>query len=893
MKPKTKGRQRRGEHEGEEQPSTGTVNPPPALGKLDSKPTGQLHKLNRQTFTTSREMEYFNEKELTLQTGHAVKFWPSVLLKELVDNALDAAEDAGIPPIIEVTLSDDGLTVADNGPGIAAKVVKRILDLSSKTSSKDFYLAPTRGAQGNALKTVLAIPYVLSGNVLGRLEIESRGVKHEVTVTVNRIKQQPEIVHIQTPSVVKIGTLVRVSSGDRASSLNPLGVESEARFLPQLANYDLLNPHLSLRFEGGIKRRSEAANAAWVKWKPSDPISPLWYELEQFIGLIAAHISAEQDGGPVRFVREFIADFRGLKSTTVRKDILTPLSLTGSKLSELVKDGDVDRDLAGALLNAMKAMSREVKPQALGIIGEEHIRSRFLSRDCNESSFRYKKTVGVDSHARPFVIEVAFALFEDKYNDCDLVTGLNFSPCIRNPFGELSGWLANNYIESDTPCLVLVHLIAPHLEYSDRGKSSVQLLPEVADAITAAVDSVTGKYAKIEKAKIRSANQGNRAMERYLTSTQQKERSIKAIVYENLPAVYASVSQAGDYPAIVRQIYYGCRPLVLEELTDKPDLGSNYITQTLVPDFMEENPDICADWDVVFDARGHFAEPHTNVTLGLGTLEVREYLDSFSMPSGLQDKAPQFSALFPTVGPAGRFSNILFIEKEGFMPLLQKAEISTRFDLAIMSSKGIGSTATRRLMESLSGVRIFTLHDFDKAGFSIVGTLQRDTRRYRFKNPPEIIDLGIRLEDVRRLKLASEPFAIKPNAAVNLRENGATEDEIKFLLGDGDGRGQRVELNTMTSPQLITWLEGKLKKHGVKKFVPDDGVLETAFRRATLINKLNAEIEKEFPKLRTEAEQVEVPKNLRAMVQAYLKQNPGAAWDAPLAEIANTIRTAA
>ena len=866
------------------------MNPSPALGKLDSKLIG--HKLNRQTFTTSREMEYFNEKELTLQTGHAVKFWPSVLLKELVDNALDAAEDAGIPPIIEVTLSDDGLTVADNGPGIAAKVVKRILDLSSKTSSKDFYLAPTRGAQGNALKTVLAIPYVLSGNVLGRLEIESRGVKHEVTVTVNRIKQQPEIVHIQTPSVVKIGTLVRVSSGDRASSLNPLGVESEARFLPQLANYDLLNPHLSLRFEGGIKRRSEAANAAWVKWKPSDPISPLWYELEQFIGLIAAHISAEQDGGPVRFVREFIADFRGLKSTTVRKDILSALNLTGAKLSELVKDGDVDRDRAAALLNAMKAVSREVKPQALGIIGEEHIRSRFLSRECNESSFRYKKLVGVDSHARPYVIETAFGLFNDEDNTFDLVTGLNFSPCISNPFDELSGWLAQNYIEWNTPCVVLVHLTSPHLEYSDRGKSSVQLLPEVADAITAAVNSVTDKYSKIEKARIRSEEQGHRAMARYLTA-KQKERSIKDIVYEHLPAVYALVSGNGDYPALARQIFYGLRKPVLDELTDKPDLDSVYITQTLLPNFMEENPDICADWDVAFDARGHFSEPHTGKTFGIGTLEVREYLDTFSMPSGLQDEAPQLSALFPTVGPAGRFRNILFIEKEGFLPLLHKAEISTRFDLAIMSTKGLSTTSARRLMESMPGVRFLTLHDFDKAGFSIVGTLQRDTRRYQFKNPPEIIDLGIRLEDVRRLKLESEPFAIKPDAAENLSENGATKDEIKFLLGDGKGRGQRVELNAMTSPQFITWLEGKLLKHGVKKFVPDDGVLETAFRRAVLIQTLNAEIEKEFLKLRTEAEQVEVPEDLRAMVQAHLKQNPGAAWDATLAGIVNKIRTAA
>lgn len=381
-------------------------------------------------------------------------------------------------------------------------------------------------------------------------------------------------------------------------------------------------------------------------------------------------------------------------------------------------------------------------------------------------------------------------------------------------------------------------------------------------------------------------------MDRFLKGRNRK-RDIKEIVYEHLPAVYALVSGNGQYPAAARQIFYGLRPMVLAELTDKQDLDSQYITQTLVPNFMAEAPDVCADWDVVFDARGHFSEPHTGKNFGLGTLEVRQYLDLFSMPSGLQDAPPHLSTRFPTVGPSGCFCNVLFIEKEGFLPLLDKVKISTRFDLAIMSTKGLSSTAARRLMESMPGVRFLTLHDFDKAGFSIIGTLQRNTRRYKFKNPPEIIDLGIRLEDVRRLKLASEPFTIKTAAAKNLRRNGATEAEIGFLLGDGDGHGQRVELNAMTSPQFIKWLKGKLKKHGVKKFVPDDDVLQTAFKRAALAHKLNAEIDKVFFKLRTEADKAEVPEDLRTMVQAYLKRNPSESWDFAVAFVTDNFRRAA
>jgi DNA topoisomerase VI subunit B len=80
--------------------------------------------LNRQTFTTSRELEYFTEQELVTQTGYSRQEWfPRVLLKELVDNSLDAAETAGVPPVITITLDEDALTVSDNGPGIPADVV--------------------------------------------------------------------------------------------------------------------------------------------------------------------------------------------------------------------------------------------------------------------------------------------------------------------------------------------------------------------------------------------------------------------------------------------------------------------------------------------------------------------------------------------------------------------------------------------------------------------------------------------------------------------------------------------------------------------------------------------------------------------------------------------------
>ncbi|MGA9624054.1 MAG: ATP-binding protein [Bryobacteraceae bacterium] len=104
--------------------------------------------LNRQTFSTSREIEYFSESELTTQTGcPKEEWWPCLVAKELADNALDKCEQAGTPPHITIDFQGDSLTVADNGPGLQPDVLERILDFSSRTSDKAAYISPTRGAR--------------------------------------------------------------------------------------------------------------------------------------------------------------------------------------------------------------------------------------------------------------------------------------------------------------------------------------------------------------------------------------------------------------------------------------------------------------------------------------------------------------------------------------------------------------------------------------------------------------------------------------------------------------------------------------------------------------------------------------------------------------------------
>ena len=277
---------------------------------------------------------------------------------------------------------------------------------------------------------------------------------------------------------------------------------------------------------------------------------------------------------------------------------------------------------------------------------------------------------------------------------------------------------------------------------------------------------------------------------------------------------------------------------------------------------------------MVYDARGHFEEPHTNRRIGCGTIEVRNYLHALKSPEVIA--AAFADATVDIIGPSGNISGVLFCEKEGFTPLFKAVNLANSYDLMIVSTKGVSVTAARRLIDDIGGdnnIPLFVLHDFDVAGFMIFGTLQRDTRRYQFSNTIEVIDLGLRLDDIADLE--REPAAASRTTVNILRdqlaENGATDAEIAILLRE------RVELNAMASDDFIEMIERKLKDYGLQKVIPDDNLLGEVyeeFHRSKELREKFEEMASEF-----EESKIKVPKNLKKRVRAILKKNPDLRWD--------------
>jgi DNA topoisomerase VI subunit B len=462
--------------------------------------------LERETFRTSRLLDFASEKELVAQTGHRPTQWPLVVLKELADNALDACEEAGVAPEITITVDKTGITVTDNGPGIPAETVKDVLDFSVRVSSREAYVSPTRGAQGNALKTVVAMPFVLDGQ-RGQVEIEAHGIAHTITFEVDHIRQEPLIHHDQGKSRVKVGTVVRVpwrglakvklvneaefdeeicftaeevSEAERLNS--PRSIQSaKSRFLQIATDYAWLNPHTAITIDWfGEPTSIAATDAAWSKWKPSDPTSPHWYDVEHLERLIGAYIKHDAGNGRERTVRELAAEFRGLSATAKQKLVLEATGLTRAPLTALTNGNGFNHRKIEKLLAAMKANSAPVKPDLLGNIGKEHFRQRFAAVGCEMETFEYRRVMQTEDDI-PWVLETAFA-WCPKATQRRLITGVNWSPGIINPFRELGRFgtsldtiLTRARTDTSDPVILVLHIACPRVEYTDRGKSALVL----------------------------------------------------------------------------------------------------------------------------------------------------------------------------------------------------------------------------------------------------------------------------------------------------------------------------------------------------------------------------------------------------------------------------------
>ena len=537
---------------------------------------------------------------------------------------------------------------------------------------------------------------------------------------------------------------------------------------------------------------------------------------------------------------DLLAIFRDVKGNTART------------LSRGMTCDQVDRDGARVLLDELRSASDAPKPASLGSLGRDA-----LGDDHAYAKEEGTMLVGSDRPATiPYVVEV-FARQQDGDGDTDTVLCfVNRTPIT----GDVSVWrhkssqvaisgcgLRNAFEVGRKPVALWINVTAPYMPITTDGKEPD--LHRVLDPLYKAIKDAARRAKRKAAPKTASG----------------RPVSQRDIIVWNLDDAIEKASGGGQYPYSLRQLFYAVRPYMLEELGKEPDY--TYFANVITDVEAERGDDLPG---IYRDPRGVLYHPHTGEEIPLGTLAVREY------------RRPDWT-----------FNKILYSEKEGFFSILKGIQWPERNDCALMTSKGFASRAARDVIdligETQEEIYFFCIHDADASGTKIFESLTEATRA-RGKRKVHVINLGLEPAEAVAMNLQVETF----------------RDDIKRRLPVADYvphrwaewlQTKRVELNAMTTPDFISWLDAKMAGQA-GKVVPPTRVLREHLEVTTRREVRAALAEKILREHGLDAKVEDAMNALNGTLHSHdpadlvrdgLEIAPADRWDAPLMRHARSL----
>jgi len=544
---------------------------------------------------------------------------------------------------------------------------------------------------------------------------------------------------------------------------------------------------------------------------------------------------------PGRTVREVVEEFEGC---------------SGPKAGQIAADfkmrlaSELNRAEAEQLLAEARKNARPVKPERLGCLGPV---IEGLPHSYAKLAGKHERKAARGEHNAeiPFVLE-AYAEVADQA-DCQV--SVNRTPITakvdafhdKETLYVTGCGLEHPFKIGRRPMRVCLNIETPHMPIISDGKAPdlTPFLPEISEVLETVV---------------------RRAKKQVAGSPESKGQTMKDIILDALEESIEKASGSGECRFSLRQLYYAVRPHVIGALKVQPEY--NYFTKVIT----EYEADEGEIEGMYRDPRGIVYHPHTGEEIQLGTLQVEEYQR-----------------------PAYTFNKVLYSEKEGIFPILKGAKWPERHDCALMTSKGFASRAARDLLDLLGGtdeeLLVFCIHDADAAGTTIYQALQEGTKARPGRmvtiinlglEPAEALAMGLEVEEVVRQNKKRQPVADYVN-----------EDDADWL------QEHRVELNAMTSPQLLDWLDRKMQDYG-EKLVPPTEVLEEhlqqevgarleqrfteqAIRDCKVRERVQMELAKREPIIRV------TMKTIQEDIRVDLVANPSDHWTGPVGNLAETI----
>lgn len=443
------------------------------------------------------------------------------VVKEAVDNSLDACEEAKILPEIKVELKELAedryrVIVEDNGPGIVKEQIPRIFG-KLLYGSKFHRLRQSRGQQGIGISAAVLYAQLTTGKPI---KIIARTAENKPTnvyeLHIDTIKNEPEITSesILSSSTMKHGVRVELDVAGKF-------VKSKHSPYEYISQCAIMNPYAKFSFKEPDGTKTVFERVIDKLPTPPKEIKPHPYGIE--LGILLRMLKNARSRNVSGFLRN---DFSRMGAKAIQE------VCAKAKIDPSLDAKKLTRDEAEKLLKAMQTVQLMAPPtNCLSPLGEEAILAG-LKKEIKADFYAAVSRPPAVYRGYPFQIEagIAYGGELDPQGAAKVVRFANRVPLLY----ELSACASSEAVTEvnfkrygleqtggkgmpSGPVLLLVHMASVWVPFTSESKEAIASYPEIIDEIKLAVQEAgrqLGKYLS-GKRKAHEREHKRKAIEKY------------------------------------------------------------------------------------------------------------------------------------------------------------------------------------------------------------------------------------------------------------------------------------------------------------------------------------------------------------------------------------------
>ena len=444
-------------------------------------------------------------------------------VKEAVDNALDACEEAGILPdltiaISEITETRYKVVVQDNGPGIVKQQIPRVFG-QLLYGSKFHRLRQSRGQQGIGISAAGMYGQLTTGRPI-KIASRTGGGKpgHEFEIQIDTKRNQPVVVSDREldgkePPADKDKRAV-ARSFDHGTRVE---LEIEATYKKGRHSVDgyveqtsIANPHAKITYVAPDGERHEYERVSTELPKPPLEIKPHPHGVE--LGILLKMLHETKARNIASFLHHEFSRVSGPVAEEIAKAAGVPPTMSPGKAA---------REQAESLYKAIQA-TKLMAPQSnvLSPIGEELLLEG-LKKQVTADFYAATSRSPAVYRGNPFLVEAAIAYGGGHLPGDELATLIRFANRVPLLYQQSACAVTKSVIQTTwknygiqqsrgalptAPMVVMVHIASVWVPFTSESKEAVASYPEIMKEIKLALQDVGRKLGLYIRRGLREAD---------------------------------------------------------------------------------------------------------------------------------------------------------------------------------------------------------------------------------------------------------------------------------------------------------------------------------------------------------------------------------------------------